>query len=203
MNRPDSLFLFSGGADSLCAVVEEVVSNQGKPVLLSHRPSGTTDHRQRRLQHLLTESLGEWEYPHVSIWAHRKGGDANDVSQRSRSFLFACLAAAVADSLEIRRIVLADNGVVNLNLPTNQQVIGAKSSRSTHPKFLDGMNSHDVASGRLPPTCLIALNRPTVVGRPLELKLQPAPLTEGEEQSFMKEDFKSLNRPGFDGDSYR
>ena len=53
MESPDSVFLLSGGADSLCAVVEETAVNGGKPALVSHRPAPLLDNRQKQLIQLL------------------------------------------------------------------------------------------------------------------------------------------------------
>ena len=43
-------------------------------------------------------------------------------------------------NLPVADVFLADNGVVSLNLPINGQLVGAKASRSTHPKFLKLFN---------------------------------------------------------------
>ena len=140
MRRPDSVVLFSGGADSLCAAVEEVSVFGRRPALVSHRPAPVTDNRQETLRSHLQRFLPDWDFPHTSVWANRMRSRPKDSAQRSRAFLYASLGAAVAESVGVRRVVLADNGVVSLNLPINDQIIGAKASRSTHPKFLDGMN---------------------------------------------------------------
>ena len=106
---PDSVFLFSGGADSLGAVVE--AQRQGKkPLLLSHRTANVTNRRQTDLRSDLKRALPGWVYPHVSVWAHRKGSAAADYAQRSRTFLFASLASGVAQAIDVQDVVAADNG---------------------------------------------------------------------------------------------
>src|SRR6185312_1908698 len=77
-----------------------------------------------------------WDFPHLAPWIHRKGSDAADTSQRSRSFLFASLGVAFAAVLRIPRVELPDNGIVSINIPINDQLTGALASRSTHPRFL-------------------------------------------------------------------
>ena len=141
LGSPDSVILFSGGADSLCTTVEAVVHNNRRPVLISHRPSPHLDSRQRHLSGHLRDRFSGWTFPHLSFWIHRKGSDAADTSQRSRSFLFASLGAAIAAELGLRDIFLGDNGIVSLNLPINDQLVGALASRSTHPKFIHSFNS--------------------------------------------------------------
>lgn len=140
MGQPDCVALFSGGMDSLCAVVEQRARLGRKPLLLSHRSNGYFDGRQKQLVGHLRERVPEWAFPHTSVWVHRKGSEPKESTQRTRSFLFAALGAAAAIALGIRDVVLADNGIVSLGLPINDQLVGTLTSRSTHPKFLYLMN---------------------------------------------------------------
>ena len=133
--QPDLVAAFSGGADSLCATVDLATKGR-RPLLVSHRPTPPTDTRQVNLDKALKERLPPWDFPHVRGWVHRKGSDAEENTQRSRSFLYASLAAAVAVTMELEEVVLADNGPVSINLPINDQLVGTLASRSTHPKFL-------------------------------------------------------------------
>ncbi len=136
---PDAVAVFSGGADSLCAAVE--LSARGRrPVLVSHHPTTFFDSKQRNLARMLRERLGSWHYPHTAFLVQGSGEEARESSQRSRSFLYATMGAVVAASLNIQDVVLADNGIVSLNLPINDQLIGALASRATHPKFISRFN---------------------------------------------------------------
>jgi 7-cyano-7-deazaguanine synthase in queuosine biosynthesis len=157
---PGGVLLFSGGADSLCAAIEETLAGEGRPVLVSHRSNPTTNARQKRLDQQLRMSLSNWAFPHVSLWANRKGGDAPEVTQRTRAFLFASLGAAVAAQLRLDRVLLADNGVVSLNLPMSGQVVGALASRSAHPKFIYLFNQ----------LCRSVFERPISITNPLRMR---------------------------------
>ncbi len=137
--EPDTVVMFSGGADSLCDVVQEVQRGK-KPLLVSHRSAPPIETRQQNLVQLLRERFRQWEFPHISVWIHRRGGDAADSSQRTRAFLYASLGAMAASQLNISAVSLSDNGMVSLNLPINSQIVGALASRSTHPKFLHLFN---------------------------------------------------------------
>ena len=132
---PDCVVLFSGGADSLGAAVEAMESGR-RPLLVSHRTSPATDSRRHRLVQELRQRYPEWSLPEIGAWIHLRGGEARERTQRTRSFLFASLASACAHHLGIGNVVLADNGVVSLNLPINRQFTGALATRSTHPKFI-------------------------------------------------------------------
>ena len=135
-NYPDSAVLFSGGADSLCAVVD-LMSKNKKPILVSHTPAPVHDAIQGRLVALLREKYKTWVFPHVSVWVHRKGSEAKESSQRSRSFLYLTLGTIIANRLGLKEVFLPDNGIVTLNLPKTPQVVGASASRSTHPRFIE------------------------------------------------------------------
>jgi hypothetical protein len=50
--------------------------------------------------------------------------------------LFAALGTGIARALGLSRVVLADQGIVSLNLLVKDQEIGAIAHRSTHPKSL-------------------------------------------------------------------
>ena len=122
------------------AAVEAIQSGR-RPLLVSHRTSPATDARRHRLVQELRQRYPDGSLPEIGAWIHRRGKEASERAQRTRSFLFASLAGACAHHLGIREVVLADNGVVSLNLPINRQFTGALASRSTHPKFLRLFNA--------------------------------------------------------------
>ncbi len=133
---PDSVLLFSGGADSLCAAVDAVGTHNLRPLLVSHRTAYHLSTWQQQLVEHLRRALPEWRFPHVGCWVHHRGREPAERTRRSRTFLVACLGAAVAFQLGLSRVWLADNGVVSLNVALNRAVAGSQASRSTHPQFL-------------------------------------------------------------------
>jgi hypothetical protein len=141
LTEPDSVLLFSGGADSLRAAVEAVGGRRGRPVLVSHQPAPSHFAQQQRLVHALKERFSVRGFHHLGFSIHRRGGDAVDSTQRSRPFLFASLGSAVAGELNLPTVLLADNGMVGLGLPINESTIGTQTSRSAHPKFLALFNA--------------------------------------------------------------
>ena len=132
--RADSVCLFSGGADSLAGAVKLATTGR-RPLLVSHRSVSILDKRQRDLQSAMAEQVDTWPFPHISVWAHRRGR-AKSYSQRSRSFLYLSMAVAIAHELRLNDVILPENGVVSLNLPKLEQALGARASRSTHPRFV-------------------------------------------------------------------
>lgn len=138
LGDPDGVSLFSGGLDSLCAVVEDSALRGGRPLLVAHSPANNVQGRQdRAIRALRGRNQAGWQFPRVGFRIHRVGNtDPADYTQRTRPFLFASLGAVIADRLGLDELVLADNGVVSLNLPINAQLLGTTTSRSTHPKVL-------------------------------------------------------------------
>ncbi|MDP9469119.1 MAG: hypothetical protein M3Q71_00410 [Chloroflexota bacterium] len=156
MGQPEVVTLLSGGVDSLCALLE-AAANGKRPVAVGHWSSENHATRQTDLLEAATRAVGTWNFPRVGFRIHRRGAAWADNSQRSRAFLFASLGAAVAGELGVGSVHLPDNGPISLNLPINDQLVGALASRSTHPKFLYLFN--EVIAGLFP--------TPVVVSNPL------------------------------------
>ena len=135
-DHPDCVVLFSGGADSLCAVIQKVAEEGRRPVLVSHTSTPPVSSRQRVLLKELRLWFPSWAFPPIGCWIHRKGSEPAESTQRTRAFLYASLGSAVADTLGVADVFLADNGIVSLNIPINDQLVGALATRSTHPKFI-------------------------------------------------------------------
>lgn len=143
--------LFSGGLDSLCVLVDAATRGEA-PLALGHWPSSRHEHRQRQLLEVLRQARPHWPIPLIGVRLMRHGEGTKEQTQRSRGFLFAALAAAVAAEIGAPKVYLADNGPISLNLPINDQLVGAMVSRATHPRtianlqqVIDLVVSHPVA----------------------------------------------------------
>jgi hypothetical protein len=130
----DRVLMFSGGLDSLAGAAETAAAG-GKLVLVSHRPVSTQSSRQRQLFELARST---WNVPmiHVPVWINKDEKLGREPTQRTRSFLYATLGAAVAASVNAQGVRFFENGVVSLNLPVADEVVGARVSRTTHPYAL-------------------------------------------------------------------
>lgn len=136
----DRVMLFSGGLDSLAGAVDEVLVNRRRVGLVSHKP---VDHLAKKQRELVGEIAHRAKDPklkplHFPVLANRIGELYGDHTQRSRSFLYASLAAAVAGYFGLDEIFFYENGIVSINLPLCAQEIGGKATRTTHPKTLQG-----------------------------------------------------------------
>lgn len=143
MNDPDPVervLLFSGGLDSLAGAVEEVLVQKRRVALVSHKPVDHLAKKQRELVgEIATRARDSKLKPvHFPVLANRIGEIEGDHTQRTRSFLYASLAAAVANYFQLDRIHFYENGIVSINLPLCAQEIGGRATRTTHPQTLHG-----------------------------------------------------------------
>ena len=66
-------------------------------------------------------------------------------TQRSRAFLFCSIAFALSHAFQQKEIYIYENGVTSMNFPRREDMINARSSRTTHPKtirLLESLFSH-------------------------------------------------------------
>lgn len=73
-------------------------------------------------------------------------------TQRTRSFFFTAIGAVAAHIDPSDRIRFFENGIMSVNLPFTAQLVGARASRSTHPRSLqllkrlvDHVSMHEIA----------------------------------------------------------
>jgi len=136
----ERVVLFSGGIDSLAGAVEEVLVQKRRVALVSHKP---VDHLAKKQRELVAEITKRAASPqlspaHFPVLANRISETEGDHTQRTRSFLYASLATAVASYFGLQKIYFYENGVVSINLPLCGQEIGGRSTRTTHPHSLHG-----------------------------------------------------------------
>ena len=128
----DHVILFSGGIDSFAGALDTLATGTGHVILVSHRSANKVSDRQDLLAKYLIDRFGK-RVRHIKVKAHRKGQESTDTTQRSRSFLFAAIGAAVAQAFRAKRISFFENGVVSHNLPISPQITGTMATRTTHP----------------------------------------------------------------------
>ena len=134
----DEVLLFSGGVDSLGGAVQEAVIDKHRVALVSHRSNSKIYSRQKNLMEGLRARCAQNPPLHVPVWVHQRGAGGHEHTQRTRTFLYASLAVAVARVFGLARIRFYENGVVGLNLPISEQALGSRATRTTHPQVLSG-----------------------------------------------------------------
>lgn len=129
------VILFSGGLDSLAGVLEELRAGRRRLILVSHQSSTLVTHHQNRLAAEL-KKRHPGRILHIPVKMTLFESQAEEDSQRTRTFFFSCIAGAVAAAIGAPGIRYYENGVMSLNLPVSDQVSGAAATRSTHPRTL-------------------------------------------------------------------
>jgi hypothetical protein len=160
----DSVSLLSGGLDSLIGALD--LTTQGRaPIFVSHIAKGDSD-----TQRLYAQSLGgaerhlQWNQ---NIWL--KPQREGEGSTRGRSIVFFAFAALAADNLSSSKtgaqvdVFVPENGLISLNVPLNAGRVGSLSTKTTHPVFMQRLQSLW-----------------TALGIPAVLRLPYASLTKGE-----------------------
>jgi len=139
--EPDEVALFSGGVDSFAGAVHDLVANDMNLALIGHFSATKVVNVQKELISGLQQNGLDGRFFYTSVEVKNKGVRSVDESQRTRSFLFACLGLVVARLFGKDRLTFYENGVVSLNLPIAKDIMGARATRTTHPQVLDGFTT--------------------------------------------------------------
>jgi hypothetical protein len=135
--KADEVVLFSGGLDSLSGAIEELSVGKNNVALVSHRSSPKIFDYQKQLVGELKRQFPN-RLMHIPVLVTRREPlQVHEYTQRSRSFLYAALACVVAQLFGNTSIRFFENGIVSINLPIADQVVGARATRTTHPLVLE------------------------------------------------------------------
>ena len=144
-DNPDGIeevMLFSGGLDSFGGAVEEALVHGRKVALVSHRSVTKIGARQKQLVTDICQRVKDTKKAplHIPVLINKDKELGREYTQRTRSFVYASLAAVVAGLFSIRKIRFYENGVTSLNLPIASQVVSTRATRTTHPMVLAGFS---------------------------------------------------------------
>lgn len=133
--------LFSGGADSLAGAIITRADLGDAPILVSHRDASAVSGAQDRLAAKLAVLWGA-DLSRAAATVGRKSAQigsgepfGEELSSRSRSFLFVALGLAVASASGVP-LRIPENGFASINAPMGGERRGALSTRTTHPWYL-------------------------------------------------------------------
>jgi hypothetical protein len=135
----EEVVLFSGGVDSLAGAIEALEQEGRRLLLVSHQASPKlAGHQLHLVRELRSRFPGR--VLHVPVRITKRADRTVEFTQRTRSFLFAALAIVVG-RLTDSRLRFYENGVVSFNLPIANQVVGARATRSTHPRVMRDLDA--------------------------------------------------------------
>ncbi|SCW80725.1 7-cyano-7-deazaguanine synthase (queuosine biosynthesis) [Sphingobium faniae] len=139
-DQPDEIALFSGGMDSFAGVIEAQAEGK-KMVLVGHHAASKIFNIQKQLIEALNQRASGPRMFFVPVNITNTGSDPVEYTQRTRSFLFATLGVVVARMFGKDEITFYENGVVSLNIPIAADVLGARATRTTHPRVIRGFET--------------------------------------------------------------
>ena len=138
---PDEVVLFSGGLDSFAGALDHLIGKKKKLAMVGHHSCPKVYATQKQLIASLKKKGLEKQMFYVPVEVTNQNVTPNEYTQRSRSFLYASLATVVAHLFKKDSITFFENGVVSLNIPISSDVVGARATRTTHPRVLEGFSS--------------------------------------------------------------
>lgn len=137
----DEVALFSGGVDSFAGAINDIVTLRKSVTLVGHYSSTKVRAVQENLIEGLRQRGFDRQVSYIPVWVSNENERAREFTQRTRSFLFACLGLVVARMSGKDRFSFYENGVVSINPPLAGDVVGGRATRTTHPKVLRGLES--------------------------------------------------------------
>ena len=140
----NTVCLFSGGMDSFIGAVD-LLENGVRPLLVGHSKSGDVSPFQAictdALLRAYPQNVPSRIYAFIKI-PKKAMFDSEEHSERGRSFLFLTLGAITASALSGQsELVVPENGMISLNIPLTPLRIGSLSTRTTHPFYLNLMQT--------------------------------------------------------------
>lgn len=137
----DEVALFSGGVDSFAGAVNDIVTLGKSVTLVGHYSSTKVRAVQENLIQGLRQRGLDRRVSYIPVWVSNENERAREFTQRTRSFLFACLGLVVARMSGKDKFSFYENGVVSINPPLAGDVVGGRATRTTHPKVLRGLEA--------------------------------------------------------------
>lgn len=138
--KADAVCLFSGGLDSLTGALDLLASQPDANILLVGHHDG-----QAKEQNDLYDVLRAHYPDRERLLRVRVGHNpraAPETTLRSRSLVFMALGIYAARSYGLNVPLYApENGVIALNVPLSPSRVGACSTRTMHPYFLNSLRA--------------------------------------------------------------
>ncbi|MHB8580964.1 MAG: Qat anti-phage system QueC-like protein QatC [Ignavibacteriaceae bacterium] len=142
----DAVSLLSGGLDSFLGAIELSIDSK-KIVFVSHHKKGNSGEMNAQIN-LVKELKNEYienvitHFPFYVQPNPRYANFGEEKTQRARSIIFIALGLIVANSYgNDVPLYIPENGLISLNVPLTFSRLGTFSTKTTHPKFLNGLNS--------------------------------------------------------------
>lgn len=136
----DCVCLLSGGVDSLVGAID-LTSADRKPLFVSQVVRG-----DQATQEKYATALGGKNRHCQWSFVAKSSEEVSELSTRARSivfFAFSALAASAITSTKDRpvEVFVPENGFISLNVPLGPGRLGSLSTKTTHPIYMEGIQS--------------------------------------------------------------
>lgn len=131
-----SISLFSGGLDSLAGALEILNTTNNNLILVSHQSNNFAITKIQNSIYNLLNSDYPGRVQRFPLVCSLSGDRAVEESQRSRIFLYTSIAFSLMSLANEKVIHVFENGMTSLNFPKRQDMMNARSSRTTHPQTI-------------------------------------------------------------------
>ena len=128
--------LYSGGIDSLAGAIEALETTDSEICMVSHQSGQPGTIMTQRVIFEQLKNLYPNRCNHYKFHCGLHGIKSKDETQRTRSFLYCSTAFAIAKTYKQDCIYVYENGITSLNFSETQDLMNARSSRTTHPQTL-------------------------------------------------------------------
>lgn len=132
----DKICMFSGGLDSFIGAIDILENRTPNTLFVSHYGGGkgTKEYQDLLKEKIISRySLEERDFHQY----YAKVTNGIEDTTRTRSFMFFAHAITVASSLDKTiDLIIPENGVISLNIPSTISRFGTSSTRTTHPYYL-------------------------------------------------------------------
>lgn len=145
------LALFSGGLDSLIGAIDTLEAGH-TPLLISHAGEGATSDAQNAIFDALKAQYPANTFQRLRLWMTFPdglvSGSGGEDTTRGRSFLFIALGIFAGSGLGAPfTLKVPENGLIAVNVPLDPLRLGALSTRTTHPFYINRWNDALAALG--------------------------------------------------------
>lgn len=131
-----SIALFSGGLDSLAGALELLNTSDNDLFLISHHSNNFAVSKIQKSVFDLLKKDFPGRVQRFPFTCNLKGERAVEETQRSRIFLYTSIAFSLMALSKSKTINVFENGMTSLNFPKRQDMMNARSSRTTHPQTI-------------------------------------------------------------------
>lgn len=133
------IVMFSGGLDSTCGAFDLLINSSSDICLASHVSSPGIKTTQNALINKFSKDFPDRVH-HIAFSCNLTGRRAREETQRTRSFLYIAVGAAIARRYNQSSVSFFENGILSVNFPPSEQYQNARITRTTHPRFLSEMS---------------------------------------------------------------